>query len=74
MSTKRWVRLTVLWLGTLALFLGGAVGPAKADVFTGTLYFTTFLGSDFDRLHSVDFSYNDSGKTLTLAPVHNIVR
>jgi hypothetical protein len=52
--------------------VGGAAGPAKADVFTSKLYFTTFLGSDLDRRHSADFSYNDSGKTLPWAPGHNI--
>jgi hypothetical protein len=63
---------TVLGLAALALVLGGAAGQARADTFNGTLYFTTFAGSNFDRLHSVDYSYNTTGNVFTLSAVRNI--
>jgi hypothetical protein len=64
--------MTVLALAALALLLGGAAGQARADVFNGTLYFTTFAGSNFDRLHSVDYSYNTAGNVFNLSAVRNI--
>lgn len=47
-----------------------AVSPARADVFNGTLYFTTFLGTN--RFYSVNYSYNSGIPAFNLSPIQTI--
>lgn len=43
---------------------------ANAEVFNGTLYFTTFAGGQ--NVHSITYSYNQTTQSLTLGSIKNI--
>lgn len=60
-------RLTVTaWMAAMAVLLAG---PAKADTFAGTVYYTYYTGGA--NVWKVNFSYNDATATASLnSPVH----
>lgn len=47
-----------------------AASASRADMFTGTLYYTNFTGGQ--DVNSVNYTYNDTSHTLSLAPPHNV--
>lgn len=47
--------------------------PVRAELIAGTLYFSTYTGSGFDRVHSATFDYNSTNQSLSFSPTTNIL-
>jgi hypothetical protein len=69
----RYSRSALLAASLVIGWLLGSGASARADSINGTLFFTTFAGSEEHRLHEVSYKYDDVTHAFALGTVKDII-